>query len=105
VQTGVQSTQSYLDNVSLIENRFETVDWTHDWSYSFRTRAVFTHLNSEFIGTTRVDNINTGGLEANYRASQRWMWLAGTSYSHRSSNGVNLDYKNTSVFLGLQYSR
>lgn len=105
VQTGVQSAQSYLADVQLIENRFELVDWTHDWSYSFRTRLLYTHVNSEFVGSSRTDNIDTVGAEANYLSSQRWMWLTGASYSHRTSDIAARDYNDTSVYMALRYSR
>ena len=104
-QTGLQAERSYLAGVQLIENRYEAVDWKHDWSYSFRSRLAFTHLNSEFLGSSRVDNVNTAALEVNYLASQRWMWMTGTSYSRRNSNEALRSYNDTSIYAGVRYAR
>jgi polysaccharide biosynthesis protein VpsM len=105
LQSGMQTSQSYLAGVALIANRFELVDWTHDWTYSLRTRAVYSHVNSEFLGSGRLDKIDTFGFETNYLSSQRWMWLADASYSRRNSTNASRDYNNTSIYLGLRYSR
>ncbi|GEM_PF-4717500 len=105
VQTGTQSQQSYLSSVQLIQNRFGLIDWTHQFSYYFRTRVIYSHVNSAFSGSPRVDNIDTFGLEANYLFSKRWMSVAGASYSRRNSNQTGLDYGDTSVYLGVRYGR
>lgn len=104
-QSGVESQRSYLAGVPLIENRFETVDWTHEWSYRLRTRLAYSHINSEFVGSSRLDTIDTVGAETNYLSSLRWMWLGGVSYSHRNSNQTGRDYDDTLVYLGVRYTR
>jgi hypothetical protein len=104
LQTGNQSQQTYLADVSYIENRFATLLWRHDWSSALETRASATYLDSEFIDSSRQDHIGLFSAEADYRASLRWMWIAGASYSKRTSNIAARGYNNTSVYLGVKYS-
>lgn len=105
VQTGVQSQQSYLAQVQFIQNRFGLIDWTHQFSNYFRTRVIYSHVNSAFSGSARVDKIDTFGLEGNYIFSKRWMGVAGASFSRRDSNQVGLDYNDTAAYLGVRYGR
>ena len=105
LQTGLQTQQSYLAGVQLIQNRFGLIDWTHDFTNYFRTRVAYSHVNSEFIGSPRVDNIDTFALEANYLATRRLMGMAGAAYSRRDSNVADRDYSDTSVYLGVRYTR
>ncbi|PTU32930.1 outer membrane beta-barrel protein [Stenotrophobium rhamnosiphilum] len=104
-QTGVQSQQSYLANVQLLQNRFGLIDWTHQFSYYLRSRVIYSRVNSQFIGSNRVDNLDTFAVEANYFLKKRLMTIAGASYSRRDSNEVGRDYGDTSVYLGVRYNR
>lgn len=105
LQTGVQSQQSYLSDVQLLQNRFALIDWTHKYSNYLSSRVVYSHVNSEFIGSARVDKLDTWAIEGNYLVGQRWLATAGTSYSRRDSNQLNRDYSDTSVYLGVRYAR
>lgn len=105
LQTGNQTQQSYLAGVQLIQNRFGVIDWTHDYSNYFRTRLAYSRVNSQFVGSSRVDNIDTFALEANYLATKRLIGTAGASYSRRNSNVDERDYSNTAVYLGVRYTR
>ena len=104
-QTGVQSQASYLATVQLLQNRFALIDWTHKYSNYLSSRVVYSHVNTQFIGSARVDKLDTWAIEGNYLASQRWMGTVGASYSRRDSSVVNLDYGDTSVYLGVRYAR
>jgi len=104
-QTGVQSQQSYLPGVQLLQNRFGLIDWTHQFSYYLRSRVVYSRVNSQFIGSNRVDNIDTFAVEGNFVVSKRLLTIAGASYSRRDSNEVDRDYSDTSVYLGVRYNR
>lgn len=103
--TGNQTQQSYIATVQLIQNRYGVIDWTHDYSNYFRTRLAYSRVNSEFVGSTRVDNINTFAAEANYLASKRLIGTAGVAYSRRNSNMQDRDYNDTSIYLGVRYAR
>lgn len=105
VQTGNQTQQSYLSGVQLIQNRYGMIDWTHAFSNYFRTRLAYSRVNSQFIGSPRVDNIDTYAFEANYVATKRLIGTAGAAYTRRNSNTDDRDYNNTSVYLGVRYSR
>ncbi|TXI81876.1 MAG: hypothetical protein E6Q40_13100, partial [Cupriavidus sp.] len=105
IQTGNQSQQSYVAGVQLIQNRYGVVDWTHSFSNYFRTRLAYSRINSEFVGSPRVDNINTYAIEANYLATKRLMGTAGAAFTRRNSNVADRDYDDTSVYLGVRYNR
>ncbi|MGH8461593.1 MAG: outer membrane beta-barrel protein [Stenotrophobium sp.] len=104
LQSGSQTAQSYLAAVSYIQNRFESLSWTHNWSSDFLTRANLTHLDSKFVGSSRTDHINTIGAEADYRATQHWLGLLGASYSRRSTDEAGLGYRDATVYLGVRYA-
>jgi hypothetical protein len=105
LQTGNQQQPSYLANVFYIQNRYVSLNWVHDWSSALRTRVAVDRVYSDFVGSSRQDRVNTGTFEADLRASQRWFWLAGTTYSRRSSNEVERGYNYTLAYLGLRYQR
>lgn len=105
LQTGNQTQQSYVAGVQLIQNRYGVIDWTHSYSNYFSTRLTYSRINSEFVGSSRVDNINTYALEANYIATKRFTTTAGAAFSRRASNVADRDYTDTTVYLGLRYNR
>ena len=105
-QTGVQSQQSYLANVQLLQNRFGLIDWTHKYSNYLSSRVVYSHVDTEFIGAVhRVDKLDTFAIEGNYLVSQRLIGTLGASYSRRDSDQAERDYGDTSVYLGVRYAR
>jgi hypothetical protein len=105
VQSGLQTEQSYLSNVDLIQNRYASINWTHAFSNYFVTKLAYSHLNSEFLGISRVDKIDTVSMEANYLATKRFIGTAGAAYSKRDSNEAGRDYNDTSIYIGVRYSR
>ncbi len=105
LQTGIQSQQSYLADVQLLQNRFAVLDWSHEFSYYFRTRVMYSHVNTAFIGSARVDRLDTFAVEGNYVLSRRWLGVAGASYSRRDSNEAGRDYGDSSVYMGIRYGR
>lgn len=105
LQTGNQTQQSYVAGVQLIQNRYGVIDWTHAYSNYFSTRLSYSRINSDFVGSPRVDNINTYAIEANYFATKRLTGTAGAAYTRRNSNVADREYSDTSVYLGVRYNR
>lgn len=104
-QTGLKSQQSYLANVQLLQNRYGVLDWSHEYNYHLRSRVIYSHVNTRFEGSDRVDSLDTFAIEGNYFLNPRWMGVAGASYSRRDSNEEGRDYGDTSVYLGIRYTR
>lgn len=66
--------------------------WTHRWKEFISTRALFSHLNSDFKGVSRSDRLTTLSVGGYYDV-RTWLRL-GAEYTHqrRSSTSSNVEF-------------
>ena len=66
--------------------------WTHRWKEFISTRALLSHLNSDYKGVLRTDRVTTLSVGGYYDA-RTWLRL-GVEYTHqrRTSTGSNFEF-------------
>jgi hypothetical protein len=91
-------TGNYIDMTSL------DLQWTHAWSDIWRSRLYYGASNSDYVSSTREDDLISYGLGVDYDV-RRWLnFGVDYVYSERDSNQANLDYERNTIFLTVQGS-
>jgi hypothetical protein len=75
--------------------------WTHGWNSQVSSTVGYKFENDEYVGFPRSDDINTIALGVKYKM-RRWLNLgAEYSYTDRSSNIPQFDYKRNLILFTL----
>ncbi|MDO6592942.1 outer membrane beta-barrel protein [Neptuniibacter sp. 1_MG-2023] len=91
-------TGNYIDMTSL------DLQWTHAWTDLWRSRVYYGASNSDYVSSTREDDMISYGLGVDYDV-RRWLNFGlDYVYSERDSNQANLDYERNTIFLTVQGS-
>ena len=91
-------TGNYIDMTSL------DLQWTHAWTDLWRSRVYYGASNSDYVSSTREDDLISYGLGVDYDV-RRWLNFGlDYVYSERDSNQANLDYERNTIFLTVQGS-
>lgn len=102
ITTGREPEESYLTAASLIDNKYFTVAWQHDWTSKLLTTARYRFNDLQFVGTDRQDDLNTFSVGFEYRAAPRWATFAELRQDSRDSTAILRDYEATSFLTGIR---
>ena len=88
-----------LGGGNIINHRNFNVKWTHAWAERIKSEVLGSVLKDNYDGLARDDTTNSLGFRLTYDM-QRWLTLgAEYTYTNRSSNQSNFDYrKNLMLF-------
>jgi hypothetical protein len=90
-----------------IDTTHISLAWTHRWSESLSTNAVFSHLNEDYLGQTtvsRLDKTDSRTLNIDYKL-HRWLSLAmGLTHADTDSNTADESHTNNTVMITLSAS-
>lgn len=87
-----------------LETENYTLNWQHTWSDFISTSLNIYSSDDEYLGSTRVDDIDIASFRLDYSA-QRWLdFYISVSRDERQSNFSTFEYEQNVVALGFEVS-
>lgn len=103
--TGRDSEASYLRSVSFNDVRYSKLTWSESLSSRLVTKVSGGALTTNFVNTSRTDDMYTAAISAEYEISQAVVLLGNIGYEWRDSTIDTIDYKKYTAYLGMRYAR
>jgi polysaccharide biosynthesis protein VpsM len=100
--TGREPEESFLNDASVIDNRYYRMRWEHDWGPRLTTRLRYAFNTLDYRGIAREDDVQELSLGLEYKPTRRWSLFGEIAQQTRDSNLALRDYDNTVVSAGIR---
>lgn len=105
LETGRESTESYVTGVSFIDSRFGRVSLAQVITGKLSGDVSYRYAKSAYQGTARVDRNQVAAAGLQYGFLPNWSLVANYEHPLRNSNAPGLDYKANIGQIGVRFAQ